>query len=275
MKQPGPIFVVDRFAPLRSHLLTLLANLSEQDWNRPTAAPLWSVKDVTAHLLGGDLGILSRERDGFHQAASINNYRDLVALVNRLNDEWVVAARRLSPQLLREVLAFTGPAVEAYFSSLDSNAVGGPVSWAGPEPAPVWFDLAREFTERWHHQQQIRDATGHPPLYDSYFFAPVLDTFVRAVPYNFRYTSAPDGTTVRFEITGDAGGVWYVVRCGTKWELSTESEQRAATEVSLPEDAAWQMFTKAMDESNARARAVIRGDFALATPIFATVSVIG
>jgi hypothetical protein len=57
-----------------------------------------------------------------------------------------------------------GPIVDAYFASLDLDSLGGPVSWAGPEAAPVWFGVAREYTERRHHQQQIRDATGRPPL---------------------------------------------------------------------------------------------------------------
>jgi hypothetical protein len=47
-------------------------------------------------------------------------------LVNRLNQEWVVAARRMSPHLLRELLAWIGPEVEAYFPSLDLEAIGSP-----------------------------------------------------------------------------------------------------------------------------------------------------
>src|SRR4029077_656591 len=103
--------------PLRSQLLTLLAGLGEDDWARPTAAPRWSVKDVTTHLLGGDIGILSRTRNAFLPPSSaVGTYSELVDLVNRLNEGWVVAARRMSPRLLRELLAFTGPEVEAYFS---------------------------------------------------------------------------------------------------------------------------------------------------------------
>jgi hypothetical protein len=45
---------------------------------------------------------------------------------------------------------------------LDLDALGEPVSWAGPDPAPLWLDCARDFTEYWVHQQQIRDATGRP-----------------------------------------------------------------------------------------------------------------
>lgn len=275
MKRPAEIVVVDRFAPLRTQLLSLLAELGDDDWARPTAAPRWSVKDVTAHLLGGDVAMLSRERDGRPSKPTPGTYADLVNLVNRLNDEWVVAARRMSPRLLRDFLAFTGPAVEEYFLSLDLEAIGGPVSWAGPDPAPMWFDIAREFTERWHHQQQIRDATGQPPLYDPYFLSPVLDTFVRALPHSFRHASAPEGTVVRLEISGDAGSSWFLVRTARNWELTLESKTEPAMDVILPQDTAWRMFTKAIDPERAQASALVRGDATLAPSIFRTVSVIG
>jgi uncharacterized protein (TIGR03083 family) len=275
MKPPPKIVVVDRFAPLRTQLIELLARLSDDDWARPTAAPLWSVKDVTAHLLGGDVGVLSRERDGRPATPTPGTYADLVNLVNRLNEEWVVSARRMSPRLLRDLLDFTGPAVEEYFLSLDLDAIGGPISWAGTDPAPVWFDIAREFTERWHHQQQIRDATGQPPLYDPYFLSPVLDTFVRALPHSFRDAAAPVGTAVRLEITGDAGGNWFLIRTARMWELTLESETGPAMEVILPQDTAWRMFTKGIDPETAQASALVRGDASLAPPIFRTISVIG
>src|SRR5260370_39365744 len=134
MKRAGEIVVVDRFAPLRTQLLKLLADLSEDDWARPTAALRWSVKDLAAHLLGGDIGILSRKRDEFRPPGTlIGAYSELVDLVNRLNEEWVLAARRMSPRLLRELLAFTGQEVEAYFSSLDPEAIGEPIRSARPD----------------------------------------------------------------------------------------------------------------------------------------------
>ena len=276
MKPPAKIVVVDRFAPLRTQLLTLLASLGEDDWARPTAAPCWCVKDVTAHLLGGDIGILSRSRDGFSPPGpAVESYTELVDLVNRLNQEWVMATRRMSPRLLRELLALMGPEVEAYFSSLDLEAMGGPVSWAGPDSAPVWFDIAREFTERWHHQQQIRDATGQPPLYDPYFLSPVLDTFMRALPHSFRCAAAPEGTVVSLEISGNAGGCWFLIRTGAIWELTLESETEPAVHVILPQDTAWRMFTKGVDPEAAQASALVRGDATLASSIFRTVSVIG
>jgi uncharacterized protein (TIGR03083 family) len=276
MRRPGQIAVTGRFPALRVHLLELLARLSPDDWARPTAARLWSVKDVAAHLLGGDLGILSRKRDGFRpRAVAAVSYGELVRLVNDSNEEWVAAARRMSPPLLQELLAFTGPRVEAHFASADPEAMGVPVSWAGPGPAPVWLDLAREFTERWHHQQQIRDATANAPLYDPYFLGPVLHTFVRALPHGFRRASAPEGTAVRFEIPGESGGVWFVVRAARAWDLTLESDTPPAAEVALPQEAAWRLFTKGVDGAAARRVATVRGDPVLAEPIFRTVAVIG
>ncbi len=275
MRRPGEIIIVDRFAPLRGRLLELLAELHEDEWALATAAPGWTVKDVAAHLLGGDIAILSGKRDGFRLNEEINSHTELIQLVNRLNDEWVLASRRISPRLLRELLAFCGPEVEACFSSLDPMRIGGAVSWAGPEPAPVWFDLAREFTERWHHQQQIRDATGRPPLYDPYFLGPVLDTFVRALPYAFRNERASPGTVVRLEISGDAGGIWYVFKSENGWILLLDSPGGPAASVVLPQDAAWRLFTKGLNREKARRVATIQGSAELAEPIFATTAVIG
>jgi uncharacterized protein (TIGR03083 family) len=276
MNHPREILVADRFPALRSKLIELLAGLSIEDWARPTAAPQWSVKDVCAHLLGGDVAIISGRRDQFRPPRTlIESYQQLVSFIDRLNAEWVAALRRISPQLLREFLAVTGPAVEECFASLDPMAVNGAVSWAGPEPAPVWFDVAREFTERWHHQQQVRDATGRPPLYEPYFFAPVLDTFVRAFPHNFRHTEAPIGATVRVTISGDAGRIWFVQKERDRWQLLLDGPSHIAADVVIPQDTAWRLFTKGITAEEARSRSVVQGDASLAAPIFSTIAIIG
>jgi len=153
--------------------------------------------------------------------------------------------------------------------------MGGAVSWAGPDPAPVWFDLAREFTERWHHQQQIRDATGRAPLYDPYFLSPVLDTFVRALPYAYRNASAPVETSVKFEISGEGGGIWFIFKGEEAWTLLLDPTCEPVTNVVIPQDVAWRLFTKGMDREKARSLAVIHGKAGLAAPIFATTAIIG
>ncbi|MEO6196827.1 MAG: hypothetical protein ABIP58_01850, partial [Dehalococcoidia bacterium] len=94
------------------------------------------------------------------------------------------------------------------------------VSWAGESESPNWFDLAREYTEHWHHQAQIREGAGLPMLYEPRLFAPVLETFVRALPHTFRDVDAADGTHVTLRITGAAGESWSLVRQAGGWHLA-------------------------------------------------------
>lgn len=275
MKPPEPALVVELFPPMRQELLRLLSSLSRAEWERPTSCSFWSVKDVALHLLGGDLGILSRRRDGYESAGkAIESYAELVALINSLNDVWVKATRRLSPRVLCDLLQFTGPQVEKFFASLDPLAVGVPVDWAGPEPAPVWLDLAREYTERWHHQQQIRDAVGKPGLKQRRFFHPVLDTFVRGLPRTFKDVAAAEGTAVRLSIQGEAGGDWFLVRESSQWALYLEVEVPPAASVVINQEDAWRLFTKGLSPKEARSRARMEGDPALGARVLEMVSVL-
>lgn len=275
MKRPEPVLVAELFPPMRQELLHLLSSLSPAEWERPTSCSLWSVKDVALHLLGGDLGILSRRRDEYQGAGkAIESHEELVAFINSLNDIWVKATRRLSPRVLCDLLQFTGPQVEEFFASLDPVAAGPPVDWAGPEPAPVWLDLAREYTERWHHQQQIRDAVGKPGLKERRFFHPVLDTFVRGLPRTFKDIAAVPGTAVQLSIQGEAGGDWSLVRESSQWTLYLEAEAPPAASVVIDQEDAWRLFTKGLSPKEARSRARMEGDPALGARVLEMVSVL-
>ncbi|HEX8682468.1 MAG TPA: maleylpyruvate isomerase family mycothiol-dependent enzyme [Ardenticatenaceae bacterium] len=275
MKPPEPILVTDLFPEILDELLVLLASLTPEEWESPTVAEGWSVRDVALHLLGGDVGILSRQRDGYAPPGPpIASWDELVAFINHLNDTWLQAARRISPRLLVALLRFTGEQVSDHFRSRDPHALGGAVSWAGPEPAPVWLDLAREYTERWHHQQHIRAAVGKPGLTEPRYLAPVLDAFVRALPHTFRNVPAGDGTLVALTITGDAGGRWFLLRQKDKWTLYLDVAQPPDAETILPQEVAWRLFTKGISKSEAQAEAILIGDSSLALKLLDTVSII-
>jgi uncharacterized protein (TIGR03083 family) len=260
-------------------LLELLGDLSTSDWEAPTACPGWSVKDVAVHLLGDDIGRLSWGRDSYVNPAfaaglDIGTLPGLVAAIDRQNAVWVTGARRTSPRLLIELLEMTGELTEAYFASLDMTALGMPVDWAGPEPAPVWLDVAREYTERWVHQQHIRDAVGKPGLKERRWFAPVLDAFVRGLPRVLRDAPADDGTALRLTITGDAGGEWVALRHDGDWMLAAAPHMPVGATVELDEDHAWRLFTKGMSKEEARRVARIEGNEALAERALDTVSIL-
>ena len=274
-----PIFTVELFPPLHAQLLTLLRGLSDDDWGKPTVARLWAVRDIVAHLLDGDIRRLSFQRDNLSPLqpdTPIEGYRDLVVFLNQMNADWVKAARRFSPQLLIAFHALTGPQLCAFFKTLDPFAPAiYPVSWAGDEQSPNWFDVAREYTEKWHHQQQIRDAVGAPGLTGRTWLFPVLDTFLRGLPHRYRDVDAADGTCVTFTITGEAGGTWTLRREQSPWRLYTGEPSDDAARVRLDQDTAWRLFTKGLSPEEARSRIVVEGEEALGERILDLVAIIG
>ena len=86
---------------LRSELAALLTSLTDGDWAQPTSCPGWSVHDVAAHLLGVELGNVSVRRDRWRLGPRKEN---LDTWLNRFNQQWVDAARRISPALLIELI---------------------------------------------------------------------------------------------------------------------------------------------------------------------------
>lgn len=273
MQPVEPIIVVDLFEPMLERLLQLLRGLTAQQWSYATPCEGWTVKDLALHLLGDEIAQLSRGRDS-DMSSLLPGGADLVSRINQHNALWVEATRRMSPRLLCDLLDMTGHEVVQYFKSLDLMAMNGTVSWAGPDPAPVWFDVAREYTERWHHQQHIREAVGRPELTEAAFLAPVLDTFVRALPYTFRAVAAPEQTVVKLTVAGDAGRSWHLLREEARWSLYTETPFAPASVVTLDQETAWKLFTKGIAKEEAKAKARIEGNEALAATLFDAVAII-
>jgi uncharacterized protein (TIGR03083 family) len=257
LKATQPILTAHLFAPLNDELVALLRGLSSDEWNAPTVAGAWTVKDIAAHLLDTTLRRLSMHRDAYMPPP--REITSISALVNDLNAEGVSYARRLSPDMLVDLHERYGAQLAEFFATLDPFAdAKWSVSWAGEEQSPMWFDVARELTEKWHHQQQIRDAVGRAPLYERYL-APVIATFVRALPFTYRDVDA--SVVVRID---DA--VWSLVQ-GTLYEGEAET---ADVRVTLTGDRAWRLFTRQKID----AQAVIEGDARYAAPLLGMTSII-
>ena len=272
----GPVYLVNLFPGLHAELMSLLRSLQPDDWRLPTACALWSVKDIVAHLLDTCLRRLSFARDGLSAAPDrpISSHADLVGYLNQLNAEWIAAARRLSPPVLMDLMDLAGPQLHAYFESLDPQ---GPakfgVAWAGEETSPNWFDIGREYTERWLHQEQIREAVGAPGLTEKKWLHPALDIFVRALPFTYREVPAGPGTTISIEINGPAGGAWTLTRERLRWALAAGPEKAASARISLGQDTAWKLFSKGLSAEDAGRRIKIEGDQRLGRPLLGALAI--
>jgi len=255
-----PILCAHLLRKVDEKLIELLLSLSASEWDAQTVAPRWKVRDVAAHLLDTVLRKLSLVRDSWNvETVNIQSPQDVVTLVNRLNEEGVRVYRRLSPPVLIDMMKLACEQSASFHESLDPFAPAAfSVSWAGEEKSLNWFDTARELTERWHHQQQIRVATNRPGIMTPELYHPVLDCFLRGLPHLYRNTEAPTGTVLLVEITGECGGQWFLSKENGSWELVRAAEP--AARVTIPQEIAWRVFTKGIDRDSARAQIKVQGD---------------
>jgi uncharacterized protein (TIGR03083 family) len=258
LEPPVPIDTRGLFRPVSRRLVTLLRELPDDRW-KATAVGTWTVRDVLAHLLDTTLRRLSFHRDAMTPpppSGTIASERDFVAFINDLNAQWVEPARRLSPRVLTDLYEHASRDAADWFESLPLDAPAlFPVSWAGEQASAAWFDIGREFTELWHHQQQIRMAVGAAALTDPRYLNAVLDIAMRGLPFAYRDVEAGAGDTVVIDVSGASGGQWTLATERQRWTLFRGEPVSATTRIRLADDAAWRVLFNALPE-NETARAV-------------------
>jgi uncharacterized protein (TIGR03083 family) len=271
-----PILTAHLFPELDGMLIELLRSLAPEDWEKQTVSPKWKVKDVAAHLLDTPLRGVSIARDGYvAESPRTSSSADLAAFINRLNQEGVSVYRRLSPAVLIALMEVATKSLAEYHASRDPYAMAPyGVSWAGEEKSANWFDTAREFTERWHHQQQVRFAVGKPGIVTRELYYPVLDCFLRALPFAYRTVSATPGTYAQIIVSGECGGTWYLCRTEETWQLLGEPFGEKASETTIPQELAWRIFTRGIDRESALRQVKVTGDSALGLHVLGMVSIV-
>jgi uncharacterized protein (TIGR03083 family) len=272
-----PIFTAHLFPKLEGMLIELLRSLTPQDWEKQTLAPKWNVKDVAAHLLDTQVRKLSASRDRHsRENPKIMQPAALVVIIDSLNAAGVKRYGALSRQELIAKMELASRESAAYHQSLDPFAQAMfPVSWAGEEISANWFDTAREFTERWHHQQQIRLAVEKPGIMTREFYFPVLDCFMRALPHAYRTVSAKPGTLAQFDVAGDCGGSWYLLRDSETWKLVSSAAGEKISETTIPQEIAWRIFTKGIARDAAKAELHVEGESEIGFHVLGMVSIVG
>jgi len=235
------------FAPLHGELMSLLRGLKADDWEKPTVARAWRVRDVAAHLLDTQLRRLSGQRDGHRLPLD----RPLIDYLNHLNATWVDAARRFSPRVIVELLDGTGRTFSAFIETLPPHERAYiTVAWAGESESQNWMDIGREYTEWWHHQMQIRDAVGAPLLLDARWFAPLLELSVRAIR---------PPVPLRFVVD--------------EYSFALGPDGAPAATVRTDADSAWRLLYNTLSREEIAARVIIEGDVDAAGAILGARSV--
>jgi uncharacterized protein (TIGR03083 family) len=262
------------FPEMRAELLRVLSNLSDEQWNAPTACEGWSVRDVVQHIFSDDCGYLSRHRDKDGITFVTQSWDELIEKINQQNETWVKATRRLSRRMLMNFLETTGQEMADYLATVHMDALGQPVSWAGSNAAPIWLQVAREYTEYWMHHQHVCEGAGIHSLKSRRYLHSALSVFVYSLPRTYQNVSAPENTVIAFEVTGEAADTWFLIREGEAWQLYAASDSSPDARVSMSDDSAWRMFTKGISREALQADSQISGDNALAQPLLKSIAIL-
>jgi len=274
--QTPPLQTQHLFKILDEKLMELLRSLTQEEWNAQTVAKLWKVKDVAAHLLDGNIRALSIQKEKYfgEPAPAINSYTDLVNWLNQLNADWVRAAKRISPTVMILLHEATGKQTCEYFESVNpfEKAIFS-VAWAGEEESLNWMHVAREYTEKFLHQQQIRDAVNKQGIMTKELFYPFIDTFMFALPHTYRNVDAENGTVIRLNVSSEIGGSWFLLRENEKWILKKENNLKSSSIITIDPDTAWKLFSKSLRPENILSKVEITGNENLAAVALEMISV--
>jgi hypothetical protein len=191
---------------------------------------------------------------------TIESEKDFVEFINGLNAQWVTSSKRLSPRVLTDLYERASREAADWFEALplDEPALFA-VSWAGEHASAGWFDIGREFTELWHHQQQIRMAVSAEPLADPRYLGAVIDVALRGLPYAFRDAPAEAGQSVAIDIRGASGGRWTLLREADRWTLWRGHPPSATTRIRLTDETAWKLLFNVLSRREAEAAILVEG----------------
>jgi uncharacterized protein (TIGR03083 family) len=179
----------------------LLAGLTDEQWQTPTALPGWTVHDVVSHVVGTELmlsGIPTPDIDVADRGYVHND-------IGALNERWVDHLRAESPAAMlatyRDIIAKRKEALVA-MSPEEWNTVT--FTPAGPDSYGR-FMRVRVF-DCWVHEHDIRDALSLPAPDDAYRGADsrlALDEMAASMGFVIaKKGGAPDGSRVELALTG-------------------------------------------------------------------------
>jgi len=180
----------------------LLAELSDQEWSRPTDCDEWDVRAMVAHLVGAaEAGASIRAL--VHQARSGRRLRPGADGVDGMNAVQVQERADADPARLRADLESIGARAVRRRSGLPAPLRALRVPFGPPlGTKPLGYLMDRIYTrDAWMHRMDIARATGRSPEltaeHDGRIVADVVAEWAGAHDQPYRLT-----------LTGPAGGSW-------------------------------------------------------------------
>ncbi|MCZ7528012.1 MAG: maleylpyruvate isomerase family mycothiol-dependent enzyme [Acidimicrobiia bacterium] len=190
--------LVDQLEAVWASMEALAAELSPEEWGRPTACPGWTVQDQIAHVIGIESTILGRPGPEPATVDASHVHND----IGRVNEAWVDSRRpRSGAEVLEELREVTAARI-AGLRALPPEGFDAE-SWTPVGPGTVRDLLPFRVFDSWVHEQDVREAVGRPGHLEGPVAEAAVDRLVAAMPYVVGKKVRPgEGATVAFEVTG-------------------------------------------------------------------------
>jgi uncharacterized protein (TIGR03083 family) len=213
---------------------TLLAGLSDEQWQAQSPLPGWTVHDVTAHLIGTESmlqGVATPDADV--DVSTLKHVRNDIGV---MNERWVRKLRGVSAtQLLEEFRVTTAKRRAALSGMSDDDWNQITATPAGPDTYGR-FMRVRDF-DCWMHLHDIRHAIAQPAA-DPDLGGPAgrlaLDEMAASMGFVVgKLGGAPDGSRVAIELTGPLQRSIYVDVAGRGQVVEDFGGQEPTATISL------------------------------------------
>jgi len=194
------VALVDDLAAESAQLTYILAALTDEQWEMPTPAVGWAVRDQVSHLAYFDEAatLTATNPARFRAAASRLMESD------HFPDEIALKYRHLPPRELMDWQAWARAEYLRVFSGLDPSAR---LPWYGP-PMSVASSVTARLMETWAHSQDIVDAIGRARWPTARLrHVAHLGVATRGFSFQLRGEPAPEAP-VRVVLTAPDGSAW-------------------------------------------------------------------
>jgi uncharacterized protein (TIGR03083 family) len=202
-----PTETTDQLEETWRSIIAVGRELSEDEWERPTDCPGWSVKDHVSHVIGTE-----RMLQGLPAATvDVVDAPHVKNQIGEFNEREAVARRdRSGAEVLTELEELTELRVETLRSGDEAYFAQERMTPTGP--GTMLDFLSIRILDCWVHEQDIRRAVDRPGHLSGAPAEHTIDRLIRTIPIVVgKRAGAPEGSTTVVEITGPVSRLIPVV----------------------------------------------------------------
>ncbi len=211
-------------------LTELGSSLSDDQWERATCLPGWSVKDVFSHIIGTESMLAGMETP----VVDISHLDHVKNPVAGVNEAWVESMRPFGgPELMERLREITGRRLTA-LDAMTQEDFDAP-SWTpvGNDETYGRFMRIRHY-DCYMHEEDVRGPVGAPPRPDPADIESSLEEVATGLGYIVgRRASMPEGARVRIDLSGPAART-YLVAVEGRARIVESLEMPPTVGIALP-----------------------------------------